>query len=354
MGLQSPPHNRARHLYLVYGLEVRSEIALPELTPAAPAGVGPAGAAAARGPSVTVVRAPLPRWPVGSPAQGRFGLLEDGAFFLQIPQVARYRVSAETPAFPDEAPCAARVEIDAEPNADPSALRVFLLGSAFGAVIYQVGALPLHVSAVAMHGQGWSFTAPSGTGKSTLAAALHWEAGLPFLADDVAAVYPMGDAPDAPLLLHPGPPFLKLTRTVAGMFPDLPEPCLPPEGADPEKVRVPLAAPQHPPVPLHGVVLLSRGQADVPHLSLTPLTGAIRVPALDAALYRREFAPFFLSPEERLRLLTRIAGRVKVFGGTLPDLSRSANGASAGTRGLGHEARRELERWGIGPLAEVA
>lgn len=66
---------------------------------------------------------------------------------------------------------------------------LFLLGSAWGALCYQRGLLPLHASAVMYGGKVHAFTGQSGAGKSTLAAALS-KRGLDFFTDDVLIIDP--------------------------------------------------------------------------------------------------------------------------------------------------------------------
>ncbi|WP_052761704.1 hypothetical protein [Aurantiacibacter luteus] len=66
---------------------------------------------------------------------------------------------------------------------------LFLLGSAWGALCYQRGLLPLHASAVYHEGRVHAFTGQSGAGKSTLAAALS-DRGLDFFTDDVLIIDP--------------------------------------------------------------------------------------------------------------------------------------------------------------------
>lgn len=68
-------------------------------------------------------------------------------------------------------------------------LALFMLGTAWGALCYQRGLLPLHASAVICEGRVHAFTGISGAGKSTLAAALS-ERGLPFFTDDVLIIDP--------------------------------------------------------------------------------------------------------------------------------------------------------------------
>ncbi|HEX2952474.1 MAG TPA: aldolase, partial [Bacillota bacterium] len=73
------------------------------------------------------------------------------------------------------------------PDAPPENVRLFLLGSAFGALLYQRGILPIHGSALVHQGQAFILTGVTGAGKSTLAAALVHR-GCKLLTDDVAAV----------------------------------------------------------------------------------------------------------------------------------------------------------------------
>jgi hypothetical protein len=79
------------------------------------------------------------------------------------------------------------ITIECAPGADDDAVRLFLLGSAMGALLLQRGLLPLHGSAVGVNGGGVIFVGPSGHGKSTLAAALNHR-GYPILADDVCVL----------------------------------------------------------------------------------------------------------------------------------------------------------------------
>ena len=75
----------------------------------------------------------------------------------------------------------------------PADVRLFLLGSVWGALALQRGLLPLHASAVGRGRTVHAFTGPPGAGKSTLAAALAAR-GYPLFTDD---------------MLDPGPRFVR-------------------------------------------------------------------------------------------------------------------------------------------------
>lgn len=82
-----------------------------------------------------------------------------------------------------------RISYAADGNVDLPSLRLSLLSNAWIALALQRGLLPLHASAVASGAAVHAYTAPSGTGKSTLAAALAAR-GHAFFADDVLLLDP--------------------------------------------------------------------------------------------------------------------------------------------------------------------
>jgi hypothetical protein len=96
--------------------------------------------------------------------------------------------------------------IDRDEGGSDDEIRLFLLGSAFGALIHQRGILPVHGSAVVMDNKAIIFSGISGAGKSTLAAAFVHK-GYKLLADDVCVV--SLDQDDQPQV-HPGYPQMKL------------------------------------------------------------------------------------------------------------------------------------------------
>ena len=80
-----------------------------------------------------------------------------------------------------------QIVIDAAPDATDRNVRLFLLGSALGALLHQRGLLPLHANAIDLGGGAVAFSGHSGAGKSTIAAWFH-DRGHRILADDVCVV----------------------------------------------------------------------------------------------------------------------------------------------------------------------
>lgn len=99
-------------------------------------------------------------------------------------------------------------EIIIEPNSNATEgdIRVFLMGSAFGALLHQRGVLPLHASCVRVGDGCAAFAGLSGAGKSTLAAYLQ-QRGYMVLTDDVC---PVRFLPGVGAVVFPGFPRVKL------------------------------------------------------------------------------------------------------------------------------------------------
>ncbi len=121
-------------------------------------------------------------------------------FLLRAAQAGRYYVADGK-----------RIVVEPDQAAEPRRIRLFLLGTAFGALLMQRGVLPIHGSAVEIKGQAAIITGTSGAGKSTLVAALR-DRGSGFLSDDVSVVtIGEGNVP----CVQPGYPQQKLWKDSA-------------------------------------------------------------------------------------------------------------------------------------------
>ncbi|MFA6074692.1 MAG: hypothetical protein WCV63_03695 [Negativicutes bacterium] len=90
-------------------------------------------------------------------------------------------------------------------DADLALVRLFVIGSAFAALMHQRGALVLHGAVLTNGDKAVLFTGESGAGKSTLAAML-WNRGYKLVTEDVAVLYQQ----DGQWLVYPGYPFMRV------------------------------------------------------------------------------------------------------------------------------------------------
>jgi hypothetical protein len=116
-------------------------------------------------------------------------------FLVQASDIARYLISDG---------CEIIIERLSPDKTD--AIRLFLLGPVFAALLHQRGYLPLHGSALETAKGAVIFAGPSGRGKSTLAAAFMLR-GYRILADDIST---LRTDSDGRILLQPAFPQLKL------------------------------------------------------------------------------------------------------------------------------------------------
>lgn len=170
--------------YIICGLTVASEIDLSMAAPEKTSGTD------ADIPDVFIRRTAVTTILPDARQAGPTWQVADQRIQLRVPGVARFRMTdGREIAFEAEAG-----------SADPD-LRIFLLGSAFGSLLHQRGALVLHAGAVAVNGQAVLFCGPSGAGKSSLVAALS-AAGYPLITDDVCLVY--ADSSGRPMVVPDG------------------------------------------------------------------------------------------------------------------------------------------------------
>lgn len=273
--------------YEVFGLRVRSAIPLPDLLAASADGE----------PDVTVSLGPIPPPPVGAPTV--WGLTGDGGrAVLTVADVARFAIVGGREVLVDPAPTA--------PAAD---VRLFLLGSAMGALLHQRGLLPLHANAVGIGEGAAAFAGASGAGKSTLAAAF-LDRGFPLLADDVCAVrFDEGGR----ALAYPGLPRLRLWRDAveaSGRDADALELAM----AGHQKYVVPTQAGQaREALPLRRIYLLEQMEQGATGQRIRRLAGVEAMSAVMANIYRGHYLQVLGGGARNYRDCLRLVRTVPVF-----------------------------------------
>lgn len=260
--------------YCIYGLYVRSDILCPELPPHAEHGGSP---------DVTI-RLQSPIASVSESLESGYFEVRPEFFRLAVPGVAQYLVEEGS-----------RISIEPVAGAAPDEIRLFLLGSTMGALLYQRGLFPLHGSAVETRWGAMIFVGSQGIGKSTLAAQFYRH-GYRLLSDDVCAVVPKPEGFEVlPALAH--------FRLCADAY----ERIGTPEEArfNVDKFVVPLGDGYCPhPVPLRAIHILGNRKDGEPEF--TVLRGFDRVQYLLENLYR----PQYLQGQSTQSGLMRMAGAI--------------------------------------------
>jgi hypothetical protein len=155
-----------RYYYRVFGLTVASEYELPELETIAPL----------ERPDVRIILGQTPSELAGATVCRPHLQIAPQSLLLKVRVAGVFWVQDGN-----------EIIVNPLPEAPSETIRLFLLGSAFGALLHQRGILPIHGSALVYRGQALILTGVTGAGKSTLAAALVRK-GCKLLTDDVAAV----------------------------------------------------------------------------------------------------------------------------------------------------------------------
>ena len=276
--------------HTAYNLSIESELALPELL----ADPEPASAA-----DVQIKFAAVP--PDGLPDAQQLGpylWVTRKDLWLHVPQVARFLVQDGH-----------TILMDPEPGVDEDSLRVFLLGSALGALLFQRGHLVLHGNAIRIGDQCMVCVGHSGAGKSTLAAGF-MQRGHQILADDVVPV-------DAQCCALPGFPRIKLWQDVADKI-GIDTNALRRIRPNTEKFNYPLEQPfDQSPLPIRWVYILGSDHIDT--LRLEPISGMQRFLPLHNNTYRVRFLQGMALKPEHLKLCGQLASQVRLARVTRPD-----------------------------------
>ncbi len=272
---------RSASTYRLFGLDLRSEMDLAGLAPQVDGGRA----------DVEIAFGPVP----ASDHHG-YRATEEGTL-LAVAKVGRYLISE------------GRILIDPAPGASERNVRLFLLGSAIGALLHQRGLLPLHANAIDIDGRAVAFSGHSGAGKSTIAAWFH-DRGHTILADDVCVI---GFDDSGRALAYPGIPRLRLWREAleasgrdaqayARSFDDTDKydvPTLNEAGAEP--------------MPLAAIYLLRKAEEAGGSAEIERLKGVEAVDTLVSNTYRGGYLNMIGRTREHLSACVRVARAVPVF-----------------------------------------
>lgn len=283
-----------RYHYNVFGLHILSDIVLPELLVATDS---------SDTPKVHITLGTVPTHIKHPIEKTKRYQVANNQFLFQVPEVGAYYVKNGN-----------QIIIEPFEQAEERFLRLFLLGTAFGALLMQRGILPIHGSAVVIDGRCVIFTGTSGVGKSTLLAAFR-KRGYSFLTDDVAAVTV---AADGVAWVHSAYPQQKLWRDSADtMGVDVTSLSSVFIGRNQDKFTVPIGKGFCPsPMPLLAVYEL--GAEACREVSLRPLTGIEKLPVFIRHTYRAWLLDGLGLKAEHFKHCATVADQVEVSRLTRP------------------------------------
>lgn len=171
--------------YRAFGLNIASDMEMPELVSAQGAGV-----------DLEIRLVDMGRTFPSAESEGEF-LFGDDECFLLYPRIGAFRVLPP-----------GRIEIELAPGVDPGLVCFPLLGPVIALLLQARGAFLLHGSALSVGGEAICFLGDKGAGKSTTAGAF-LRAGHALLTDDIVAIEGLEEGQSRIL---PAFPQVKLTR----------------------------------------------------------------------------------------------------------------------------------------------
>lgn len=266
--------------YKLYGLVVASDWSLPECFPDLE-----------KASDIRFIQGLVPADGIDPKSKGAWEQYNESEFWMDIDDVARYWVRNGE-----------EITVEPYPEADETSIRVYLLGSALGALLYQRGLLLIHGNAIEVNGACLVCVGDSGAGKSTLAAAFLQE-GYRLLADDVVPVNEQG-------LATPGFPRIKLWGETARNF------GIETEGLrrilpEMDKYNVPLGERFcETPLPVQWVYVLEPSEGEV--FVLEPFQGMERFEPLHENTYRVHYLEHMALKPRHLQQVANLAGRIRM------------------------------------------
>jgi hypothetical protein len=158
--------------YRAYGLNIESEIQCPELLTA---GTEESAKDLPQG-NVFICYGEVPDQLDKATVRGNYFQAKPNHLLFHIEGIASYYILNGE-----------RIIIDPDPEASEDHIRLFLLGSSFGALLHQLGLLVIHASAIATDQGAVLFVGESGHGKSTTAIGF-CQRGYSLISDDVCTL----------------------------------------------------------------------------------------------------------------------------------------------------------------------
>lgn len=213
-------------------------------------------------------------------------------FLLTVDDVARFYVKDGS-----------KIVVELLKNKPDKEVRLFLLGSAFGALFLQRGLLPIHGSAVKFGNSASIFTGLSGVGKSSIATYFVIK-GHSFLNDDISVI-------DNTLMVIPGFPNLKIWKDIIEK--------LKIQNHKLEEIRTTIKKYHFPvkecfhknPLPLKNIFII--GTKNSPGYEFEELKGLAKFNAVKNNTYRYRFVGGLEKMQEHFQILNSLLPNISVY-----------------------------------------
>jgi len=271
--------------YNIFGLSIRSEFEIPELS-----------SNRDEEPEVDIQYGEVPE---NLDNKISSGILYESAkqkFLLKLPNVGKYLATNGN-----------QIIVDPKPGATNDEIRLFLLGSVFGAILHQRGYLPLHGSAVKIHNEAMVIIGNSAAGKSTLAASLD-KAGYSLISDDISAIL-LKESGQCVIL--GGTPFLKLWKdTTDILYPNSSFSRVRPQI---RKYRIPAAKINIPSIQLTVLTVLKLTSINQGDFKIHSIYGANKFSVLRDHVFRDQMIKGMGIQESHFHLLSTLANQIELF-----------------------------------------
>lgn len=273
--------------YTAFGLCINSDIELPPLL-----------SSDNDSADIRIVIGQVDKKGLAAPVKVKpYSQIAPNELWLHIPDIAWFYVSNGN-----------TIVVEPEAGADMQSVKLYLLGSCMGAIIYQRNLLVIHGNAIRFGDECVIFAGNSGNGKSTLAAAFH-QRGYEILADDLSVI-------DGQLRVQPSYPQIKLWHDSAKKLE------IDTEGL--KRIRLQVDKYAYPikeafcnkPLPVKALYILNtHNQAD---FVFTEITGMKKFRPLKNHSYRAAYLDGLGLGAEHLKLCSQLANNIDITRITRP------------------------------------
>lgn len=271
--------------YKAFGLIIKSGFEIPEL-------LNYEGI-----PDVEIILGKTPQNLKNINKQGVKYQASKNEFLLEVDNIAKYYVNSGN-----------KITVELLKEKADKEVRLFLLGSSFGALFLQRGLLPIHGSAIKFGESATIFTGLSGVGKSSMAA-YFINQGYQALADDISVV-------NENLEVVPGFPNLKIWNDVLNKL-DIQNESLSQIRPDIGKYQLPIDANYYnQSLSLKNIIILTTKNSA--GFDYEELSGIKKFNVIRNNTYRHRFVQGLEKQQDHFLILNKLLPTIKVFNVSRP------------------------------------